>query len=143
MLVTFQLRLSHDHSPGRRYDSTHQSSLSREKPLGCQEKQVWYRWKADSFSPERVANTLLSHSWTHVVYCREVKKWTGSRLNPWLKLSFEILRQAAANLLLASLSSFFAFVVVYLALFYAQFFCVLPYDHSMRCNCLSRTIFCL
>ena len=91
----------------------------------------------------RAGNTLLSHFWTHVVYCREVEEWTRSRLNPWLKLAFEILRQAGAGLLLASLSSFFAFVVVYLALFYAQFFCVLPYDHSMRCNCLSRTIFCL
>ena len=67
----------------------------------------------------------------------------GFRLNPWLKLAFEILRQAGASLLLASLSFFFAFVVVYLALFYAQSFCVLPYDHSMGCNCLSRTIFCL
>ena len=91
----------------------------------------------------RAGNTLLSHFWTHVVYCREVEKWTRSRLNPWQKLAFEILRQAGASLLLAALSSFFAFVVVYLALFCAQFFCVLPYDHSMRCNCLSRTIFCL
>jgi hypothetical protein len=33
--------------------------------------------------------------------------------------------------LLASLSSFFAFFVVYLALFYAQSSCVLPYDHSI------------
>ena len=70
-----------------------------------------------------------------------VEKWTRSRLNPWLKLAFEIPRQAGASLLLASLSFFFAFGVVYLALFYAQFFCVLPYDHSMRCNCLSRRSF--
>ena len=64
------------------------------------------------------------------IHCGSSIIWARSELNPWLKLSFEILRQAGASLSLAALSSSFAFVVVYLALFDAQSSSVLPYDHS-------------